>query len=102
MRRLMFLLTMLFPAAAAAGEPATKMALPECVRCLVCPDDYHRKPWPCLPHAICGGLCDHYCKKPLPHLPCPVPGVHCDDYYKKPWSCPPRPHWSPWLACPPA
>ena len=102
MNKLWFALAICLASLATAGEPAAKIPRPDCLRCLVCPDDYCAKPWPCLPKAIYGGLCDDYCQKHLPHLPCPVPGVYCDDYCQKPWPCLPGPHWSPWLACPPS
>jgi len=47
------------------------------------PDDYCRKPIPCLP-CLPGGCCDDYCRKPIPCVTCPPPGVHCDDYCRKP------------------
>src|SRR5688500_17962599 len=100
MKTLVLALTIVLPIAAIAGEPVHPPR-PACLHCLVCPDDYHPKPWPCLPKAICGGWCDDYCKKPLPNA-CPVPGVFCDDYCKKPLPCGRAAHWSLWLACPPA
>jgi hypothetical protein len=64
-----------------------------------CPDDYCRKPLPCVPVVRCGGP-DDYCRKPLP---C-VPVVRCggpDDYCRKPLPCLLCPPWSPYLQCGP-
>jgi hypothetical protein len=59
-----------------------------CTRCAVlpccCPDDYCRKPLPCIP---CLRLCcvpDDYCPKPLPCVPCLSLGCCPDDYCPKP------------------
>ncbi|MEX2173997.1 MAG: hypothetical protein WD872_06515 [Pirellulaceae bacterium] len=87
---------------ATAAEPAKEFAWPAYGKCLVCLDDYCRKPWPCLPHAICGQCCDDYCRKPIPLLPCPAPSCCPDGYCPKPLPCPPSPLWSRWLICPPA
>lgn len=102
MNKTCFALAMGLVSLATAGEPAAKLTRPAYCHCLVCPEDYHQKPLPCLPKALCGGLCDDYCPKPLPHLPCPAPGLYCDDYCQKPLPCLRSAHWSPWLACPPA
>jgi hypothetical protein len=79
----------------------------QCTRCAVfpccCPDDYCRKPMPCIPCVRLQGCCDDYCPKPEPCAPrfctprCP------DDYCPKPlpqlcwpvnkqfYRCPPSP-----------
>jgi hypothetical protein len=82
-----------------AGEPAKAAPLP-CIRCLVCPDDYHPKPWPCLPPSVCCGCCDDYDCKPLPLIPCPVTGCDCEAYCPKPLPCPPGAYCPPWFKCP--
>jgi hypothetical protein len=51
-----------------------------------CPDDYCRKPLPCVPCGPLQWLCDDYCRKPLPCVACPCTGCCPDDYCRKP--CP--------------
>lgn len=58
---------------------AHAMAVPCC-----CPDDYCRKPFPCLPCPSLRGCCDDYCRKPMPCVPCEFPRGCCDDYCRKP------------------
>jgi hypothetical protein len=66
-----------------------------------CPDDYCRKPMPCIcPVPRCGS-CDDYCRKPMPCL-CPVPRCgSCDDYCHKPLPCLLCPPLTPYLQCGP-
>lgn len=52
--------------------------------CCACPDDYCRKPMPCLPGFCHCGSCDNYCRKPMPCLPCFQECWTCDDYCRKP------------------
>lgn len=98
------LLLTLLAARAFAAEPRPAVVVPVhspcCLPCLICPDDYCPKPWPCFPAPVCCRLCDDYCGKPLPCRPCPVFGCQCDDYCRKPLPCLPGPHWSRWLTCP--
>jgi hypothetical protein len=60
---------------------------------LCCPDDYCRKPMPCVPCPR--GCCpDTYCPKPIPSVPCPNACWYPDDYCRKPIPClswPPSP-----------
>jgi hypothetical protein len=54
---------------------------------LCCPDDYCRKPMPCVP---CPPPCccpDDYCRKPMPCVPCLPPNCCPDDYCRKPMPC---------------
>ena len=53
---------------------------PNCVGKL-CPDDYCRKPAPCICEQNCY-TCDDYCPKGAP-CPCPVRTFCCDDYCRK-------------------
>lgn len=59
---------------------ARAMAVPCC-----CPDDYCRKPLPCVPCECRPGCCDDYCRKPLPCVPRECYRNCCDDYCPKPW-----------------
>jgi hypothetical protein len=52
-----------------------------------CPDDYCRKPAPCVRCPDWRSVCPDYCRKCLPQAPCRVSG-ECDDYCRK--SCPVR------------
>jgi hypothetical protein len=64
-----------------------------------CPNDYCRKPWPCLQPVPCIGGPDDYCRKPFP---CLIPVQYCgthDDYCRKPWPCLLCPPTSPFLSC---
>ena len=113
MRRLVWCLGLLFlpclVESSAAAEPGCRSLGRElqCTRCAAipccCPDDYCRKPLPCIPCLVLRGCPDDTCRKPQPCLPyfciarCP------DDYCSKPlphcfWSaakqfyrCPPCP-----------
>lgn len=75
---------------ASAGEACDKPlgGTLQCTRCAVlpcvCPDDYCRKPMPCIPCPAPCGCVDDYCPKPMPCIPCPVPCVCPDDYCRKP------------------
>src|SRR5262245_57213977 len=51
---------------------------------LCCPDDYCRKPEPCVPPPYCPHGCDDYCEKPKPCLPLEYKPCGCDDYHPKP------------------
>jgi hypothetical protein len=73
---------------------------PLCPSTGCCPDDYVRKPLPCVPVIRCGGP-DDYCRKPLP---C-VPVIRCggpDDYCRKPLPCLLCPPLTPYLQCGPS
>jgi hypothetical protein len=76
--------------------PCRRCACPATVGAttLCCPDDYCRKPMPCVPCPPCGSCCNDYCRKPMPCVPCPQ-GCWCpDDYCRKPMPClcwPPSP-----------
>jgi hypothetical protein len=76
--------------AAWAGEACDKSLgdTLRCTRCAAmpccCPDDYCRKPLPCIPCPVPTGCVDDYCCKPLPCIPCPVPTGCVDDYCRKP------------------
>src|SRR5271168_897950 len=52
---------------------------------LCCPDDYCRKPVPCVPCPLFG-CCPNYCRKPIPCVPCPRLGG-CSAYCRKPIPC---------------
>lgn len=68
---------------------------------LCCPDDYVRKPAPCVaPVACC--CADTYCPKPCLVLPCPTTCCCPDDYCPKtrPALC--RPMANAWYKCVPA
>jgi hypothetical protein len=52
-----------------------------------CPDDYCRKPSPCMCAPNCF-LPDEYCHKPCLLLPCPTKSCCPDDYQPKPKPCP--------------
>jgi hypothetical protein len=74
---------------AVASEPNTTVA-PCCVdSCGAtrplggCPDDYCRKPMPCVRRLPCG-QCDDYCPKPLPRI-CTLPCGESYEYCRKPW-----------------
>ena len=51
-----------------------------------CPDDYCRKPLPCVECVPNCGCCDDYCRKPLPGV-CPVPCGFLYCYDAKPLPC---------------
>lgn len=61
----------------------------KCTRCAAvpccCPDDYCRKPLPCIACPQLPSTCDNYCRKPLPciQVPC-LPGCP-DDYCRRPF-----------------
>ena len=73
-----------------------KVAVP-----LSCPNDYCRKPAPCVPCPV-QTKCACYCRKPAPCPPCCCPLCCCDCYCRKPlpqccwpvccqyYKCPPR------------
>ena len=68
---------------------------PEC-----CPDDYVRKPAPC----VCGVACcceDTYCPKPCLVLPSPAKCCCPDDYCPKPHPALCRPMSHAWYKCVP-
>ena len=66
--------------------------------CYNCPDDYCRKPQPCI-RPMCGCfLGDDYCRKPVPCAACPVKGCG-DDYCSKPFPRCLPPSLSPWNSC---
>ena len=73
---------------------------PVCPSVGCCPDDYCRKPIPCVPPVQCGGP-DDYCRKPIPCVP-PVPCGGPDDYCRKSLPCLLCPPASPYLQCGPA
>ena len=50
-----------------------------------CPDDYCRKPWPCIPCLSGCFECDNYCRKPFPCIPCLSGCFECDNYCRKPY-----------------
>ena len=54
---------------------------------LCCPDDYCRKPMPCVPCPPPSCCPDDYCRKPMPCVPCPPPSCCPDDYCRKPMPC---------------
>ena len=64
-----------------AGKQAVTTSGPCC-----CPNDYCRKPLPCVPCGPLEWLRDDYCRKPMPCVPCPCIGGCPDDYCRKP--CP--------------
>jgi hypothetical protein len=66
-----------------------------------CPDDYCRKPIPCIPCLPPSCACDDYCRKSLPCVPCLSQCGLCDDYCRKPF---PNFCWppSPGLRCVPS
>ena len=62
---------------------------------LCCPDDYIRKPSPCVSPVF--SFCpDTYCPKPCPVLPCPKMSCCSDDYCPKPPPSPCRPMTNAW------
>lgn len=66
-----------------------------------CPDNYCKKPMPCIPCPKWCGSPDDYCKKPMPCIPCPNWCGCPDNYCKKPMPnlCLPR-NWQ-FYRCPP-
>ncbi|MCE5267065.1 MAG: hypothetical protein LLG00_04190 [Planctomycetaceae bacterium] len=94
MKRLFCCLTVLFLLGAVQCWAAERCASPlgrtlKCTRCAAvpccCPDDYCRKPFPCIP---CGPLpttADCYCRKPMPCIPCCCIPCCPDDYCRKPF-----------------
>ena len=75
------------------ADPAacgSKSGCPPCI--ITCPDDYCRKPLPCIPCPPCRATCDDYCRKPMPRVPCLTRCGTCDDYCRKPF---PRLCWPP-------
>ena len=59
-----------------------------------CPDDYCRKPLPCVQCLPQCGTCDNYCRKPMPCVQCLPQCGTCDNYCRKPLPClcwPPSP-----------
>jgi hypothetical protein len=92
---------LLFAAAANAGESFA--FYPYChkpawcfSRC-GCPDDYCKKPLPCV-SCDWRGTCDDYCKKPLPCVSCDWCGT-CDDYCRKPAPIRIPTCLPPWFQC---
>src|SRR5688572_2174095 len=73
------------------GKPAY-LFLPGC-----CPDNYCKKPLPCVYCDWCG-RCDDYCKKPLPCTHCDWRGT-CDDYCPKPGAIQMKVCLPPWFKC---
>jgi hypothetical protein len=73
-----------------------------CAKAPCCPDNYCKKPLPCIPCPKWCGTPDSYCKKPLPCVPCRGWCGCPDNYCKKPlpdlcltrlwefYRCPPR------------
>jgi hypothetical protein len=55
-----------------------------CATAPCCPDNYCKKPLPCIPCPNWCGTADNYCKKPLPCVPCPDRCGCPDNYCKKP------------------
>jgi hypothetical protein len=59
-----------------------------CARCMTvpccCPDNYCRKPPPCIPCPVLGRCPDNYCPKPLPGVCGPAPGGCAVPYCRKP------------------
>ncbi len=111
MRRFRLMLTFLCLAwigrTVVAGEIAGK-PLGDALRCsrcaavpCVCPDDYCRKPFPCLPCLRLPGLPDDYCRKPFPCIPGLGPGRCADDYCRKPVPDPCGPVLRQFYRCPP-
>ncbi len=92
-------------AMAACDGPCRKCARP----CngglmLCCPDDYCRKPMPCVPCPPPNCCPDDYCRKPMPCVPCPPPNCCPDDYCRKPlpnFCWPPSPVKYSCGPCPP-
>jgi hypothetical protein len=71
---------------------------------LCCPNDYCRKPMPCVPCPQPGRCPDDYCRKPMPCVPCPQASRCPDDYCRKPMPClcwPPLPVKYSCGSCPP-
>jgi hypothetical protein len=66
--------------------------------CYNCPDDYCRKPMPCIPCFIKSCMPDDYCPKPIPCVPC-MPKGCVDDYCPKPFSFCLPPSIRPWYSC---
>jgi hypothetical protein len=66
-----------------------------------CPDDYCRKPMPCLYDVLPGCNGDDYCRKPMPCLYDVLRGCGGDDYCRKAMPCLLCPPLSPSLQCAP-
>ena len=96
------ILTLWLGAASLAGEPAdTARPCPGCAAApCCCPDDYCRKPFPCIPCPPARGCVDDYCKKPSPCIPCPPARGCVDDYCKKPFPDLCRPLNRQFFRCP--
>ena len=80
----------------AGGQCSSCCATPCC-----CPNDYCRKPMPCVPCPVPRGCADTYCRKPMPCVPCPAPCGCGETYCPKPFPdlCRPR-DWQ-FYRCPP-
>jgi hypothetical protein len=61
----------------------------KCTRCAAipccCPNDYCRKPFPCVPCPDLSKTADGYCRKPMPCIPCFCMSCCPDDYCPKPF-----------------
>jgi hypothetical protein len=84
-------------------DGASLVKTPDCLRspacCSWCPNDYQRKPLPCIPLPPCLGCANDYLRKPLPCVPPPVCGGP-NDYCRKPLVFV-RPNCEPWYSCVP-
>jgi len=56
-----------------------------CATSCCCPDNYCKKPMPCIACPNWCGCPDDYCKKPMPCIACPSSCGCPDDYCKKPF-----------------
>ena len=76
---------------AVAGDlcPASVGRELRCTRCAAvpccCPDDYCRKPFPCISCPKLCGTKDDYCRPPMPCIPCNCMTRCADDYCRKPY-----------------
>ena len=85
------------------GKGGTQLSPADCnpaCRIAGCPDDYCRKPSPCMCAPNCF-LPDAYCRKPCLVLPCPEMSCCPDNYCPKPPPSPCRPMTNAWYKCVP-
>jgi len=64
-----------------------------------CPNDYCRKPVPCVAFQCHSASCDNYCRKPVPCTQSPRFCVTNNDYCRKPFTQPCKPSRFDFLKC---
>lgn len=81
-----------------AMAPSSNVGLGVGIWSLCCPDDYVRKPSPCVTPVACR-CADRYCSKPGVVLPCPQKQCSPDNYCPKPVPSLCRPIANEWYKC---